>query len=196
VKYLYTGIDIGTLLSGYLLKNMFGGFMVNKQAKHALHIVLVVASLPSGATITTQELSSRLGLSVSYLEGVLKQLRTTPVLRAIRGPGGGYQLGAEPHAISVWDVISAFPETAERPGNDRLPATRWLEAECQRIKADFLARATIAEYMSVVPLAPVESARARRRESVLRFKPLAPPLRPRAPNSVFDLSAFYQLQAA
>ena len=40
--------------------------MVNKQAKHALHIVLVVASLPAGDTITTQELSARLGLSVSY----------------------------------------------------------------------------------------------------------------------------------
>ena len=170
--------------------------MVNKQAKHALHIVLVVASLPAGATITTQELSSRLGLSVSYLEGLLKQLRTTPVLRAIRGPGGGYQLGAEPQAISVWEVVSAFPETTEKPASERLPATRWLEAECQRIKAEFLARATIADYLSVVPEAPVDTARTRRRDSVLRFKPLAPPLRPRAPNSVFDLSAFYQLQAA
>lgn len=170
--------------------------MVNKQAKHALHIVLVVASLPAGATITTQELSSRLGLSVSYLEGLLKQLRTTPVLRAIRGPGGGYQLGADPQAISVWDVVSAFPETAQRPTSGRLPGTRWLEVECQRIKAEFLARATIAEYLSVVPAASVDTVRVRRRESVLRFKPLAPPMRPRAPNSVFDLSSFYQLQAA
>lgn len=170
--------------------------MVNKQAKHALHIVLVVASLPAGATITTQELSSRLGLSVSYLEGLLKQLRTTPVLRALRGPGGGYQLGAAPHTISVWEVVSAFPDAPERPAPERLALTQSLEAQCQRIKAEFLARATIADYLHAVPAAPSDTARSRRRESVLRFKPLAPPLRPRAPNSVFDLSAFYQLQAA
>ncbi len=94
--------------------------MVNKQAKHALHIVLMVASLPAGETITTQGLSARLGLSVSYLEGLLKQLRTTPVLRAIRGPGGGYQLGGDPQSISVWDVVSAFSEPAEKPATDRL----------------------------------------------------------------------------
>jgi len=170
--------------------------MVNKQAKHALHIVLVVASLPAGETITTQELSGRLGLSVSYLEGVLKQLRTTDVLRAIRGPGGGYQLSADPHAISVWDVVSAFSEAAPEPASDRLTGTQWLEVECQRLKAEFLAKATIADYLSVVPAAPADSPRAQRKESTLRFKPLAPPMRPRAPNSVFDLSAFYQLQAA
>ena len=170
--------------------------MVNKQAKHALHIVLVVASLPAGDTITTQELSARLGLSVSYLEGLLKQLRTTPVLRAIRGPGGGYQLGGDPQSISVWEVVSAFSDTAEKPLNDRLTGTGWLESECQRIKAEFLQQVTIAEYLSVVPAVPTDTTRVRRKESVLRFKPLAPPLRPRAPNSVFDLSAFYQLQAA
>jgi len=172
--------------------------MVNKQAKHALHIVLVVASLPGGQTITTQELSGRLGLSVSYLEGLLKQLRTTDVLRALRGPGGGYQLGRDPQAVSVWDVVSAFADVSEKPTVDRLTGTQWLESECQRIKADFLAHATIADYLSAVPAvpaAPGDTARTRRKENALRFKPLAPPMRPRAPNSVFDLSAFYQLQA-
>ena len=133
---------------------------------------------------------------MSYLEGLLKQLRTTDVLRALRGPGGGYQLGAAPEAVSVWDVVSAFTDTAEKPAVDRLTGTQWLEAECQRIKAEFLARATIADYLSVVPAAPAEATRQRRKENTLRFKPLAPPMRPRAPNSVFDLSAFYQLQAA
>ncbi|MBL8335951.1 MAG: Rrf2 family transcriptional regulator [Rhodoferax sp.] len=170
--------------------------MINKQAKHALHIVLVVASLPAGETITTQALSARLGLSVSYLEGVLKQLRNTPVLRALRGPGGGYQLAGDPASISVWDVLSAFSEPAGRQTTPRLSATQWLDAECDRIKTEFLAQATIADYLPAVPAAPQEGARTRRRDSVLRFKPLAPPLRPRAPNSVFDLSSFLQLQAA
>ena len=73
---------------------------------------------------------------------------STPYTAVVIATGGVPDLdwldGAE-HCQSVWDVLSAFSEPAGRQTTPRLSATQWLDAECDRIKTEFLAQATIAE---------------------------------------------------
>ena len=71
-------------------------------------------------TVSTQDIADLLGLSVSYLESILKVLKANGIIRSYRGPGGGYQMDADPSELSVWEVVSLFdfvfaaPATTER----------------------------------------------------------------------------------
>lgn len=58
--------------------------MVGKKAMHALNILVVVAGVPYGATVSTQAVAKALQLSVSYLEGLIKTLRDHQLIRSFR----------------------------------------------------------------------------------------------------------------
>ncbi|WP_090137898.1 Rrf2 family transcriptional regulator [Limnohabitans sp. DM1] len=66
--------------------------MLGKKSVHATHALIVMASQPLGRTITTAQLASHMGMSVSYLESLLKVLRANALVRSVRGPVGGYEL--------------------------------------------------------------------------------------------------------
>ena len=59
--------------------------MLSKKVFHAVNALVVMACLPAGNTITTAELASQVGLSVSYVESLLKSLREHGFVRATRG---------------------------------------------------------------------------------------------------------------
>jgi Rrf2 family iron-sulfur cluster assembly transcriptional regulator len=64
----------------------------------------------------------RLGVSLSYLESLCKDLRAKGFLTATRGPGGGYGLARPAQSISILEILQATespPESAirlARPG--------------------------------------------------------------------------------
>ena len=82
--------------------------MLNSRAIHGLNVIGLVASAQRHQPITTSRLSRLLGLSVSYTESLMKDLKEGDLLRAHRGPGGGYQLQQAIVNLSVWDVVSCF----------------------------------------------------------------------------------------
>ena len=177
------------------LKYLKGNTMVSKKAMHALNILVVVAGVPYGATVSTQAVAKALQLSVSYLEGLIKTLRDHQLIRSFRGPGGGYQMEQDPFDITVWEVVkifSGFSDEAGRPG-DQASLTGWLEEQIDLTRAAFLKAHSIGELVS--PQSEY-SVRADRADSSVGFKPMPPVLRPHAPNSVFNLPEFYQLEAA
>jgi Rrf2 family iron-sulfur cluster assembly transcriptional regulator len=58
-------------------------------------------------------ISDRQGISLSYLEQLFAQLRKRKLVRAVRGPGGGYSLGRAAEQISVGEVIAAVNEDTD-----------------------------------------------------------------------------------
>lgn len=110
------------------------------ESKHALSLVVSLAALPAGEALTTQDLAKNLGLSVSYVENLLKGLRTQHLLKSNRGPRGGHRFDGDLNSLSVWDIVSIFG-TAELPPaepNEQGHVTAWLEAEYEHIKSEFL----------------------------------------------------------
>ena len=89
--------------------------MVSKKALHALNATVYIARNAHQRCVPTQEISSALGVSVSYLEGMLKTLKDHGVLHSFRGPGGGYQIGAALADMSVWDVARIFDAEVRDP---------------------------------------------------------------------------------
>ena len=82
--------------------------MLNARAVQALKIIALIASSNPSQAVNSKQLSLQLGLSVSYIESLLKILKKNELVAANRGPGGGYLLQKCVNEISVWDVVTCF----------------------------------------------------------------------------------------
>ena len=65
--------------------------MLTKRSTLGLNVILLIAGTPSHRTITADTLASMTDVCLSYIEGILKDAREQGLIRATRGPGGGYQ---------------------------------------------------------------------------------------------------------
>ena len=63
--------------------------MLNARAVQALKIIALIASSNPSQAVNSKQLSLQLGLSVSYIESLLKILKKNELVVANRGPGGG-----------------------------------------------------------------------------------------------------------
>lgn len=64
----------------------------------------------AGRPVTLADIAARQDISQSYLEQLFARLRRAGLVRAARGPGGGYSLTRDAGAISVAAVIRAVDE--------------------------------------------------------------------------------------
>ncbi|GAD67931.1 transcriptional regulator IscR [Vibrio proteolyticus NBRC 13287] len=101
------------------------------------------------------DISERQGISLSYLEQLFSKLRKAGLVASVRGPGGGYRLGAEATTISIGTVIAAVDESVDatkcngkgdcQGGTRCLTHTLWRDLS-SRI-SDFLNNITLGELM-------------------------------------------------
>ena len=82
--------------------------MLTKRAALGLQVLTTIASAPSDKTITANSLASATGVSLSYIEGILKDAKGFRLIQATPGPGGGYQSVASMRDLSVWDALECF----------------------------------------------------------------------------------------
>jgi Rrf2 family protein len=162
--------------------------MISNKTDFALKTVLAIASQPAGRPLTTKAMSERLNLSVSYLESILKALKAHDLIRSGKGPGGGYQMNADPSFVTVWDIAKIF-ETPLTPSTANLHegalVSTDFELGLQQVIEQHLTATTLAELVDVRDWdIPTNSTSNNR----FKFKPLPEMFIPRAPNSVFQLS--------
>jgi Rrf2 family protein len=162
--------------------------MISNKTDFALKTVLAIASQPAGRPLTTKAMSERLNLSVSYLESILKALKAQGLIRSGKGPGGGYQMDADPSFVTVWDIAKIFetplPVNSAQAQEGALISTDF-EMGLQEVIERHLAATTLAELVDVREWDTPESSTSSNR---FKFKPLPEMFIPRAPNSVFQLS--------
>lgn len=73
------------------------------------------------APVSLAEISQRQGISLSYLEQLFAKMRKNNLVVSTRGPGGGYQLSADPEDICIADIITAVDDKVEVANKDALP---------------------------------------------------------------------------
>jgi Rrf2 family protein len=160
-----------------------------KRLKAAVDAVAVIAGQQRAQPVTTQLLCETTGLSVSYLEKIMRDLKLGGIVRSYRGPGGGYRLGRDMDELTVLDVYHAIhgeddtvAPTAQDQVEPRGPLGFELEQaqEAQR----FLASYTLADVAR-----PIHEERLPSKGNRFKLKPMPAPVLPRAPRSVFDWSA-------
>ena len=83
------------------------------RGRYAVTAMLDLALRQEHGPVKLAGISDRQGISLSYLEQLFAQLRKRKLVRAVRGPGGGYSLGRAAEQISVGEVIAAVNEDTD-----------------------------------------------------------------------------------
>jgi Rrf2 family iron-sulfur cluster assembly transcriptional regulator len=171
--------------------------MLNKRSMQGLRVVSHIASAPVHAPATADQIAKKLAFSVSYVEGLLKDAKAAQLIKSIRGPGGGYQLAMALDSLTVWDVVSAYEDTAskndEKLNSPESQLAHNLLNECWTLEKKFLQESPLSR---LVDKQSVQAPSTSLGKMMMNFKPLPRAVMPVAPNSVFDLSNFMNLQAA
>jgi Rrf2 family protein len=110
----------------------------NSKVEYALRAVLDLASQPPGGAVQSREIAQRQMIPEAYLDQVLSLLRRYGLVRSIRGAGGGYVLGREPHEITIAEVVRACngpdPVTGARRAESSAGSACVIQALCQRVE--------------------------------------------------------------
>lgn len=83
------------------------------KGRYAVTAMLDLALNARQGPVSLADISGRQGISISYLEQLFAKLRRRELVISVRGPGGGYRLGAEPSNIDVAAVIGAVDESVD-----------------------------------------------------------------------------------
>ena len=145
---------------------------LTSKGRYAVTAMLDVALHASVGPVPLADISERQEISLSYLEQLFARLRKNGLVSSVRGPGGGYLLGRETHAISVGDVINAVDESIDatrchgatggcQSGMRCLTHTLWSDLSA-RIE-DFLNGITLAE---LVEQSDVQEVASRQKSNV------------------------------
>jgi Rrf2 family protein len=161
-------------------------YVISNKTISAIEVSVFLARNANHRNITTEEMSSRLEISVSYLEYLLKTLKQSGIVAASKGPGGGYHIQGRACDITVWKVAQLFEKTLQLdpadPENPNLAPSAY-ELGLQAVIRSELEASTLADFVNSEPQDPfpLEGTAGR-----FRMKPLSMPLLPKAANSVFQ----------
>src|SRR5580658_3527363 len=97
--------------------------LLSRKGILAIAAVIDVALHAQGRPISAKTLAARHGLPPRHLESVLQALVRDGILKGIRGPRGGYELGRESQRVTANDILRAagsVEDTDEQPVNSEL----------------------------------------------------------------------------
>lgn len=159
--------------------------MISKKTINAVELCVLLAGQSAGCYLSTGDLSSRLGLSISHLENIFKPLKDNGIVSSMKGPGGGYRINGDVSLISIWQVASVFETTLfdTEDSMDDIPCGAY-ELELEMVVIKTLKGFTLADFANFQEPECESLADANGR---FKFKPLPMPFVPKAPNSVFQL---------
>ncbi|MCK5882924.1 MAG: Rrf2 family transcriptional regulator [Bacteriovoracaceae bacterium] len=83
---------------------------VTSKGRYALRAIIDIVVHGKGTPITLLSISNRQTISVHYLEQLFRRLKANDIVRAVRGPGGGYVLAHPMDDISIRDALLAVRE--------------------------------------------------------------------------------------
>lgn len=159
--------------------------MISKKTIKAIEIATVVARYSPGQPVPAHEISALLGLSISYIEVTLSELKNHAIVRAYKGPGGGYQLDDKNRPVNLWDIVQIFepPAPTSKKSTEMASPLAAMESEMRLRIQNFFESRSLAELARHANLPSREKTEVR---SVFKLKPLPQRVAIRVVNSVFD----------
>jgi Rrf2 family protein len=167
---------------------------MDRKFDKALQLLGVINQCPPHHPLTAQQLAESVGLSLSYVEALIRDLRVAGYLSSVRGPGGGYVAGPKLSQASAGDVYELFSADERDEAIDPTPLTparasvHDIAEQLTELKFAFLKDFPLSELSGPAPQIHVA-----KRSFANGLKPV-PELKawlPDAPNSIFDLARFH-----
>jgi len=98
--------------------------LLSRKGILAIAAVIDVALHSQNRPVSAKALATRHGLPPRHLEPVLQALVHDGILRGVRGPRGGYELGREQKSITAVDILRAAGTTDDDGEKDFPPASQ------------------------------------------------------------------------
>ncbi|PYF83565.1 MULTISPECIES: Fe-S cluster assembly transcriptional regulator IscR [Marinomonas] len=86
------------------------------KGRYAVTAMLDLALHSDKGPVSLSDISSRQGISLSYLEQLFSKLRKRALVNSVRGPGGGYRLSRSNSDIFVAQIVDAVNESVDATG--------------------------------------------------------------------------------
>jgi Rrf2 family protein len=83
---------------------------LSKKAQYGTRAILEMALHYDRGVVSLSHISREHGISLKYLEQLVRPLRKAGIVQGLRGAAGGYRLSRAPSEIRVGDVIQALDE--------------------------------------------------------------------------------------
>lgn len=168
--------------------------MFSNLIHNAVHAMLLVCKFQVNGPVTTEFISKRLGLSISYLESLMSQLKKNGFLTSYRGPGGGYCTQGKPSDLFLLRLIQALEAPSAAKQKTAVASGELDQELVAQLMEEFiekeLAHMHFEALMALVPEGSWgQSAPSAVASPMLKkFKPLQIHKLPTGPNSVFSLA--------
>jgi Rrf2 family protein len=78
---------------------------LSAKARYAVRILLDLAIHDGSGPVRSADIAERTGVSVRFIEQILKPLKKAGLVQSTRGAAGGYELTAKPADVSLAQVI-------------------------------------------------------------------------------------------
>lgn len=91
---------------------------LSTKGRYAVTAIVDLALHAQGRPVALSDIARRQEISLSYLEQLFAKLKRAGIVRAVRGPGGGYLLAEPAGRVRVGDIVLAVddPIGATRAG--------------------------------------------------------------------------------
>lgn len=173
--------------------------MFSSLTRNAVDTMLWICKNQDQGPVTTESISKRLDLSISYLESMLSKLKKLNMLVSYRGPGGGYCTNGKACELKLIDIVRAFDfqqpaNNGAEHGDNAYAASidkNLINLMMQSFYESHLAHLSFADIMDMVD-ENAWGAQPNKMPSQVesrKFKPLQIHKLPAGPNSVFNLAA-------
>jgi len=83
---------------------------LSTKGRYAIMAMAVIAARGGSAPVSLGEIAADQRLPIDYLEQLFLRLRRAGLVKAARGPGGGYMLSRPAASISIADIVNAVDE--------------------------------------------------------------------------------------
>ncbi len=147
--------------------------ILSTKGRYAVMAMVDLATHQADKPVGLATIAERQEIPLAYLEQIFARLKRSGIVKSVRGPGGGYQLGRAATAMTIADIIRASEE--------KLKMTRCdghTNAGCMAKKARCLTHdlweglsAQIEHYLQSITLADVCSGKVAE-----KFPPMTPGL--------------------
>ena len=87
---------------------------LSTKARYAIIAMSDIVLYGNQSPVSLSEINTRQGISLSYLEQLFAKLKSSGLVKSIRGPGGGYSLNKNPSDINLMDIITAVDERIDQ----------------------------------------------------------------------------------
>jgi Rrf2 family cysteine metabolism transcriptional repressor len=81
---------------------------VSTKGRYGLRLMGALAANYGKGVMKVDKLSESEEITVNYIHVLMNSLKAAGLVRAVRGPNGGYELAAAPEKISAYDVVTAL----------------------------------------------------------------------------------------